>query len=134
MLMIGITQKPAGNTNKITPASFARRAFTLVELLVVIAIVGLLIALLLPSLANAREAGRRTVCANNLHQIGIFINAYAADQRSMLPQYRIRINPENLQHRRAGTASTRVMSSTRPWEQLWTRRERLAALHPHAGI
>lgn len=50
------------------------RAFTVIELLVVIAILGILLALVLPAVLQARELVRATQCKNNLHQMGIAVH------------------------------------------------------------
>ena len=55
------------------------RGFTLVELLVVIAIIALLIAILLPSLARARELSKRTVCGTQLKAVGSAAVMYGND-------------------------------------------------------
>lgn len=56
-----------------------RNGFTVVELLIVMGIIALLLALLLPSLARARDRANRTTCLNNLRQIGLGLFVYVTD-------------------------------------------------------
>jgi type II secretory pathway pseudopilin PulG len=62
-----------------------RTAFKLIELLVVIGIIAVGLFILVPAIQASREAGRRSTCLNNAHQLGLALQNYASTYANALP-------------------------------------------------
>jgi prepilin-type N-terminal cleavage/methylation domain-containing protein/prepilin-type processing-associated H-X9-DG protein len=89
--MISALHPVSSNANR-HPLRKCKAGFTLVELLVVIGIIALLISILLPALARAKEAGNKTKCLSNLHQIGLALQMYRLDNHDCLYAYPVTYN------------------------------------------
>ena len=80
-----------GMLNKNFQCQSHRNGFTIIELLVVITIIGILIALLLPAVQQARGAARKTQCSNNLKQRGLATHSFH-DANGAFPPARLVLN------------------------------------------
>lgn len=74
------------------------RGFTLIELLVVVAIIAMLVSILLPSLASARQRAKQVSCLSNLKTIGLALAQYFMDERDWFPMEKSNVLPNPKLH------------------------------------
>jgi prepilin-type N-terminal cleavage/methylation domain-containing protein/prepilin-type processing-associated H-X9-DG protein len=81
--------------NTVSPKSSGRRpkAFTLIELLTVIAIIGILAALIIPTVGKVRQSAKSGQCLSNLRQMGMALHLYASENKGRFPRVKINASP-----------------------------------------
>lgn len=94
----------------LTPLGAAStRGFSLIDVLVTISVMGVLIAILAPSLRGVRERARQVQCASNLRQIGLGLNMYADNHRGLLPPSVFANDPTSERSSQTGAGNPREM-------------------------
>src|SRR5262245_14739164 len=98
-----------------------RRGFTLLELIVVIAIIGILLALLIPAVQKIREVALQAACRNNLHQMGLALQAHH-EARGGFPPGIVGGTDDNLAGgAQSGFAFLLPFLDQDPWTKRWDR-------------
>lgn len=96
------------------------RAFTLIDILVSISVIAILIAILLPSIAMVRESARKVICSSDMRQIGLGMNLYSEDNKSVLPSS---VFVQNLGPRNAQAIMPHLMDTMRTDSNQYDARE-----------
>ena len=111
--LLGNKYKNRKNVSEVT-SSTERIGFTIIELLVVIGIIGVLVALLLPSVQSAREAGRKAYCSNNVRQLAL-ATALHHDALGYYPPARYQARPDSVQANKCGLATPTWLARVMPF-------------------
>lgn len=74
---------------RISPRTHAKSGFTLIELLTVIAIIGILAAILIPTISKVRSVAKAATCSSNLREIGRMCALFANDNKGRMPSYQL---------------------------------------------
>ena len=91
-----------------------RNGFTIIELLVVIGIIGVLVAILLPSVQSVLEAERRTYCSNNVRQLAL-ATAMHHDTFGCFPPARYQSRPDAIQSNKCGLETPTWLARLTPY-------------------
>ncbi|EIQ00537.1 prepilin-type N-terminal cleavage/methylation domain-containing protein [Opitutaceae bacterium TAV1] len=81
-------------------------AFTLIELLTVIAIIGILAAIIIPTVGKVRESARTATCLSNMRQLANAMQLYANDNKGILPPADTGSWPDNYVAKLSGAGTT----------------------------
>ena len=103
--------------------STSQDGFTMIELLVVIGIIGVLVALLLPGVQSAREAGRRSYCSNNVRQLALATTLHH-DAHGYFPPARYQSRPDAVQSNKCGLETPTWLARVMPFIEQSTYGER----------